>query len=158
MSEKLSLKSRTYRIVMIMPCRLSNAPSTVIRAIPQMLCQFLGRLVVIYFDDILIFNYIQKEHLFHFKRVLETLRKEKLFVNLKKYTILSSFIHFIGFIVSKDRIAADFEKVKVIRERPTARTIYEARSFHGLATFYRRFEITTIITQIIDCLKKGEFQ
>lgn len=45
-----------------------------------------------------------------------TLRKEKLFVNLKKYVFLAFYVHFFRFIVSKDGLVADFDEVKGIRE------------------------------------------
>ena len=62
---------------------LSNAPRTFIRVMTQILRPFLGKFVVIYFDDILIFSRSQEERIFHLTHVLESLHKKKLFVNLK---------------------------------------------------------------------------
>jgi hypothetical protein len=46
---------------------------------------------------------------------------------------------FLGFVVSKRGIEVDEEKVKAIQEWPTPTTISQVRSYHGLASFYRRF-------------------
>ena len=89
-----------------------------------------------------------------------TLRAEKLYVNLKKCSFLQSQVLFLGFIVSTFGIIADPAKVSAIREWPTPKTLAEVRSFHGLASFYRRFirHFSTIMTPISNCLKLGEFR
>lgn len=62
--------------------------------------------------------------------------------------------------MSAKGVFAHPNKIKVIKEWPEPKIITQARSFHGLASFYRRFirHFSSIMAPIIDCLKKGPFQ
>src|SRR4051812_47306227 len=143
---------------MVMPFGLSNAPSTFMRIMTQMLRPFMGKFVV-YFDDILIYSRTQTQHIDHLRQVCTVLRGEQLYANPKKCIFLTTQVQFLGFVVSVEGVSADPEKVRAIKEWPAPKNIHDARSFHWLATFYRRFikGFSTIMAPITDCLKKGEF-
>ena len=142
---------------LVMPFVLSNAPSTFMRLMNYILHSFIGKFVVVCFDDILIYSKDEEEHLSHLREVLLALQANKLYINLKKCSFMTSHLLFLGFIMGKDGIRVDETKVKPIRECPAPKTVREVQSFHGLATFYKRFirEFSTIMAPITDCLKKG---
>jgi hypothetical protein len=100
---------------------------------------YIGKFVVIYFDDILIFSNNKEDHLQHLKIILDALRKDCLYENLKKCRFLQESLVFMGFVISKKGVWMDSEKVRAILEQPSPRSITEVRSFCGLATFYRKF-------------------
>eukprot|EP00253_Pinus_taeda_P003526 PITA_03526 len=71
---------------LVMPFGLTNAPATFMRLMDDIWWPFTNSFVVVYLDDILIFNHSWEEHLHHIRQVLQTLRQHKLCANLEKCT------------------------------------------------------------------------
>ena len=124
---------------LVMPFGLSKAPSTFMRLMNQLFRPFIGKFVVVYFDDILIYSRSEEEHLGHLTQVMMVLDEQKLFRNLKKCTFFTPEVTFLGYIISADAIKVDERKIEAIRSWPVPKSIRDVRSFHGLASFYRRF-------------------
>ena len=124
---------------LVMPFGLSNAPSTFMHLMSEVLRPYIGHFLVIYFDDILIYSHSQEDHLDHLRQVCTTLRSKNLFANLRKCHFMTNSVTFLRYVVSSQGVAMDPEKVKAILNWPEPTNLHEVRSFHGLATFYRRF-------------------
>ncbi|KAK1601944.1 hypothetical protein QYE76_027049 [Lolium multiflorum] len=126
---------------LVMPFGLSNAPSTFMRLMNHILRPLIGKSVVVYFDDILIYSKNLEDHVQHVREVLCILRHEKLFANLPKCHFAQNKLVFLGFVVSANGIEVDSSKVEAIHNWPTPTNVGQVRSFHGLAGFYRRFNV-----------------
>ncbi|KAK1602077.1 hypothetical protein QYE76_017120 [Lolium multiflorum] len=142
---------------LVMPFGLSNAPSTFMRLMNHILRPLIGKSVVVYFDDILIYSKNLEDHVQHVREVLCILRHEKLYANLPKCTFAQNKLVFLGFVVSANGIEVDSSKVEAIHNWPTPTNVGQVRSFHGLAGFYRRFvkDFSTIACPLNELTKKN---
>lgn len=144
---------------LVMPFGLSNAPSTFMRIMNQALRPLIGKFVVVYFDDILVFSKSLETHIDHLRQVLAILRQEKFFVASQKCEWAAEQVLFLGYVVSSKGLLMDTGKVEAIRAWPIPTSISAIRSFHGLASFYRRFvhHFSSIMAPLTECMKGTHF-
>ena len=142
---------------LVMPFGLTNAPSTFMRLMNHVLRAYIGKFVVVYFDDILIYSRSIEEHIEHLKQVLNVLRTEKLYANVEKCSFCTNNVVFLGYVISGQGIEVDESKVEAIKNWPTPMNVSQVRSFLGLAGFYRRFvkDFSTIAAPLNELTKKG---
>ena len=66
-------------------------------------------------------------------------------------------VEYLGFVIRKDGIGPGERKITAIVDFPTSRNVHEARRFHGMASYFRRFvpKFAKIMSPITE-LFKGE--
>jgi len=88
----------------VMPFGLTNAPAVFMDLMNRVCGPYLDKFVIVFIDDILIYSKSKEEHKEHLRKVLELLRKEKLYAKFSKCDFWLEEVQFLGHIVNKDGI------------------------------------------------------
>jgi len=89
---------------LIMSFGLFNATSTFMRLMNEVLKPFIRHFVVMYFNDIMVYNRNESEHRENLRQVLQVLRSQKLYAKMEKCEFFTPQLTFLGYVVSAKRI------------------------------------------------------
>lgn len=122
-----------------MPFGLTNAPAVFQNLVNDVLRDMIGRFVIVYIDDILIFAKDLEAHKHHVHQVLQRLLEIKLFVKAEKCQFHGTSVSFLGYIIAQGQVQMDPAKFTAVREWPSPSGRKELQRFLGFSNFYRRF-------------------
>lgn len=118
---------------------LTNAPTTFEATMNQLLEEFLRKFVVVFFDDILIYNRSLEDHCKHLREVLELLERHSFFVRQSKCCFRVSELAYLGHIITTEGIRPDPDKVSAVESWPIPTSMRQVRAFLGLTGYYQHF-------------------
>lgn len=141
-----------------MPFGLCNAAQNLSKLMDSVLGYDLEPNVFCYLDDIIVATNDFSEHLRMLNIVAERLSNANLTINLEKSKFCVPQLPYLGYILDKDGIHVDSEKVQCIIDYPVPKTLKEVRRFLGMCGWYRRFivDFSEKTAQISDLLKKSK--
>ena len=84
-----------------MPFGLTNAPVVFMCLMNNIMHKYLGKFVVVFIDDILIYSKNEEEHKQHLRIVLQELREQQLFAKFSKCDFFKDEIQYLGHVVTK---------------------------------------------------------
>lgn len=123
----------------VMPFGLCNAPATFERFMDTILRGLKWEICMCYLDDIIIYGTTFSEHNQRLGIVLDRIQKAGLVLNSKKCHFAERQAIVLGFLVDKDGIRPDPQKISAVRGFVTPRSLKDLRSFLGLCSYFRRF-------------------
>jgi hypothetical protein len=111
---------------------------------------------VVFIDDILIYSKTEEDHTDHLRVVLQQLRDHRLYAKFSKCEFWLDSVKFLGHTISSESISVDPTKVQEVMYWKPATSVYQIRSFLGLAGYYQRFipDFSKIAKPMTELLKK----
>src|SRR6266542_2812898 len=94
-----------------MPFSLCNASATFQCLMNQILRKYLGKFVIVYLNDIIIYSKTFEKYKEYVKLVFKVLQAVSLMMKLKKCKFAQRELRFLRHIISADEIRTDFKKI-----------------------------------------------
>jgi hypothetical protein len=125
--------------LLVMLFGLTNAPTTFQAMMNDVLHDSIRHFVLVFFDDILIYNTSWSSHLQHVHTVLHRLHEHKLPIKRNKCASGTNSMAYLGHVISAQGVAMDAEKVVAVWAWPSLCTVHALCGFLSLMVYYRKF-------------------
>src|SRR6266542_1274026 len=102
----------------------------------QVLRKYLGKFILVYLNNIIIYFKTFEEHKEHIRLVFEALWAVSLMIKLKKCKFAERELQFLEHIISAEGIKTDPEKIAKMVTLPLPTNLKELRSRLGLCSYY----------------------
>lgn len=122
-----------------MPFGLINSGATFQRAMDMAFRGLINRSVVVYLDDIIVYSKKRDNHLHDLNQIFLRCKRYGISLNPKKSFFALDQGKLLGFIVSKDGIYIDPDRINEISEIPFPHNKKSMQSFLGQINFVKRF-------------------
>ena len=111
---------------------------------------------MVYLDDVTAYSRTFEEHLQHLEEIFKRIEKAGLKINSDKCHFGAQSLQFLRYIITKDGILPDPDKIKAVKEYSIPQNLTQLRAFLGLASYYRRFikNFSQTATPLYNLLKK----
>ncbi|XP_026419646.1 uncharacterized protein LOC113315600 [Papaver somniferum] len=120
---------------LVMPFGLTNASASFQTLMNDVLSPYLRKFILVFFDDILIYNPDMASHLQHLKITLYLLHQHSLFAKMSKCTFGQPQIEYLDHIISGEGVVADPSKIECMLKCPTPTSLKELRGFLAQPAF-----------------------
>jgi hypothetical protein len=100
---------------------------------------FLRKILLVFFDEILIYNKSWEENVQHIDIVLQLLEEKQFYANPLNCSFVVQELEYLGHIVSHEGVKVDPNKIKSMRECPIPKTLKKLRVFLGSTRYYHKF-------------------
>jgi hypothetical protein len=125
---------------LIMFFSLTNSPAMFQMMMDEIFEDLISEgVVMVYLDNILIFMEMLEEHRAVTRRVMEVLKRHKLYLCPDKCEFEKTTIKYLRVIISHNSVAMDPVKVAGVTEWPAPTNKKEVQSSLGFTNFYQRF-------------------
>jgi hypothetical protein len=142
---------------LVMSFGLTNAPAYFMYLMNSVFMQELDKFFVVFIDDILIYSKNPEDHRNHLCIVLQRLGDHHLYAKFSKCKFWLDTVKFLGHTISSNGISVDPSKVQEMMDWKPPTSVYQIRSFLGLAGYYHHFipNFSRIAKPMTELLKKG---
>jgi hypothetical protein len=114
---------------LVMPFGLTHAPSTFMRLMNEVLRAFIGKFMVVYFDDILIYNKSIDKHIDHLRAVFNALQQHIYLVTLRSAPFARIESRFLDMLSLHRELNLIMQRCKLYTAGLSQKTSYRSEVF-----------------------------